>query len=159
MHLDLIKQELAAEQEALTQITTQLHQGMEDFLETLLQCQGRIVVCALAQNQEAGRKAFTALAQAETPCVFVYSDETFKPDVELIFPEDTLLVLSLHGDSEAHRHLLRLAHENKNTLTAITGNAESPLARVARRHLTASSAENLATLGHLLARAYTRAKT
>lgn len=158
MHLDSIKQELAAEQEVLTHLAGQLNQEMEDFLATLLKCQGRIIVCALAQNQEAGRKTFSTLAQAETPCVFVYSDETFKPDVELIFPEDTLLVLSLQGDSEEHRHLLRLVHENKNTLTAITGNPDSPLARVARHHLTAASAENLTTLAHLLAKAYNRAR-
>ena len=158
MHLDLIKQELAAEQAALTQMTAQLNQQMEDFLEALLQCKGRVVICALAQQQEAGRKAFATLTQAGSPSIFVYSDDTFKPEVELIFPEDTLLVLSLQGDSEEHRHLLRLVHENKNTLTAITGNPDSSLARVARHHLTAASAENLATLAHLLAKAYNRAR-
>lgn len=158
MYLDLIKKELAAEQEALTQIAGQLNQEMEDFLDTLLKCQGRLVVCAQAHNLQAGQKAFSTLTQAKIPCLFVYSDETFKPDVDLIFPEDTLLVLSLQGEGEDHRNLLRLVHENRNTLTAITGNSDSPLAKVARRHLTASTPDNLATLGHLVAKAYAQVR-
>jgi arabinose-5-phosphate isomerase len=159
MYLDLIKKELAAEQEALTQIAGQLNHEMEDFLETLLQCQGRIIVCAQAQNQEAGRKTFSTLTQAATPCLVVYNDETFNPDAELIFPEDTLLVLSHQGNSEDHKHLLRLVHSNRNTLTAITSSASSPLARVARRHLTASSQDSLATLGYLVAKAFTQVRS
>ena len=158
MYLDLIKKELAAEQAALELIAGQLNHEIEGFLETLLQCRGRIVICAQAQNQEAGRKAFSTLTHAETPCLFVYNDETFNPDTELVFPEDTLLVLSHEGISKEHRQMLRLVHQNKNTLTAITGNPASPLAKVAHCHLTASSLDSLAIMGYLVARALTLAK-
>jgi len=158
MYLDLIKKELAAEQAALELVAGQLNHEMEDFLGTLLQCRGRIIICAQAQNLEAGRKTFSTLTQAKTPCLFVYNDETFNPDTELVFPEDTLLVLSHQGSGEDHRQLLRLVHENKNTLTAITSNPASSLARVAHRHLTASSLDSLSIMGNLVARAFTQAK-
>ncbi|WP_114418201.1 SIS domain-containing protein [Marinospirillum perlucidum] len=158
MHLDLIKKELAAEQEALSQIAGQVNQDMEDFLATLMQCRGRIVICAQDQNREAGRKTFSALTQADTPCIFVYNDETFAPDVELVFPEDTLLLLSLEGDSDTHQHLLRFVHEQRCKLAAITSDPESPAAKVAHSHLTATSPATLGTLGYLLARAFNQAR-
>jgi arabinose-5-phosphate isomerase len=70
-----------------------------------------------------------------TPSFFMHPAEAFHGDLGMISAEDVVILVSYSGETEEILKIVPYLQYNKNTFIAITGNANSTLAKNATYHL------------------------
>jgi arabinose-5-phosphate isomerase len=136
--LDLAKQVLAIEAEAIQGLAVRLGQSFLDAVELLLNCKGRVVVSGIGKSGHIARKIASTMASTGTPAYFVHPAEAKHGDIGMIARNDVLIALSYSGESEELLTIVPLLKRQGASLIAMTGNANSSLAREADVHLDAS---------------------
>ena len=135
--LDLAKQVLAIEAEAIQSLAARLGASFLDAVALLLNCKGRVVVSGIGKSGHIARKIASTMASTGTPAYFVHPAEASHGDIGMITRDDVLIVLSNSGESEELLTIVPLLKRQGARLIAITGNANSSLAREADVHLDA----------------------
>jgi len=135
--LDLAKQVLAIEAEAIQGLAARLDQSFLDAVALLLNCNGRVVVSGIGKSGHIARKIASTMASTGTPAYFVHPAEASHGDIGMIARNDVLIALSNSGESEELLTILPMLKRQGAFLIAITGNASSSLAREADVHLDA----------------------
>ncbi len=135
--LELAKQVLAIEAEAIQGLAARLGQSFLDAVALLLNCKGRVVVSGMGKSGHIARKIASTMASTGTPAYFVHPAEASHGDIGMIARDDVLIALSNSGESEELLTILPLLKRQGARLIAITGNANSALAREADVHLDA----------------------
>lgn len=103
--------------------------------DTLLGCRGRVVVTGMGKSGHIGGKIAATLASTGTPAFFVHPGEASHGDLGMITAEDVVIALSYSGETGEILTILPLLKRLDVPLVAMTGNAESTLARRADVHL------------------------
>jgi arabinose-5-phosphate isomerase len=135
--LDLAKQVLAIEAEAIQGLAARLGASFLDAVALLLNCKGRVVVSGIGKSGHIARKIASTMASTGTPAYFVHPAEAIHGDIGMIARDDVLIALSNSGESEELLTIVPLLKRQGARLIAITGNANSSLAREADVHLDA----------------------
>ncbi len=135
--LELAKQVLAIEAEAIQGLAARLGQSFLDAVALLLNCKGRVIVSGIGKSGHIARKIASTMASTGTPAYFVHPAEASHGDMGMIAHEDMLIALSNSGESEELLNIVPLLKRQGARLIAITGNADSTLAREADVHLDA----------------------
>lgn len=99
--------------------------------EYMLQCTGRIVVVGMGKSGHIASKIAATLASTGTPAFFVHPGEASHGDLGMIVPRDVVLALSNSGETEEILRILPLIKRQGVPLIAMTGKADSTLAREA----------------------------
>jgi arabinose-5-phosphate isomerase len=136
--LDLAKRVLAVEAEAIQSLGARLGETFLDAVELLLNCKGRVVVSGIGKSGHIARKIASTMSSTGTPAYFVHPAEASHGDIGMITRDDVLIALSNSGESEELLTIVPLLKRQGARLIAITGNANSSLAREADVHLDAS---------------------
>ena len=100
-------------------------------VEMMLAVRGRVVVMGMGKSGHIGRKLAATLASTGTPAMFVHPAEASHGDLGMIKPVDLVLAISNSGESEELTAILPMLKRMGAPLIAITGQAESTLARYA----------------------------
>ena len=145
--LDLARQVLRIEADAITALINRLDQRFTDALEIILHCQGRVVVSGMGKSGHIARKIASTMASTGTPAFFMHPAEASHGDLGMITPHDVLIALSNSGESAELVAILPMVKRKGAKLISMTGNANSSLAREADVHLDASVKEEACPLG------------
>jgi arabinose-5-phosphate isomerase len=97
----------------------------------MLAVRGRVVVMGMGKSGHIGRKIAATLASTGTPAMFVHPGEASHGDLGMIKSVDMVLAISNSGESEELSAILPMIKRLGTPLVAITGNAQSTLARYA----------------------------
>ena len=100
-----------------------------DAVQALLACRGRVVVMGMGKSGHIGRKIAATLASTGTPALFVHPAEASHGDLGMVQPGDVALLLSNSGESDEIAAILPALKRIGVTLVAMTGRADSTLAR------------------------------
>ena len=122
---------LAAEAAGLRALSASLDQRFADAVACLAACTGRVVVSGMGKSGHVGRKIAATLASTGTPALFVHPGEASHGDLGMIVPGDAVLALSNSGETAELADLVAHARRFGLPLVAITGRADSALARAA----------------------------
>jgi arabinose-5-phosphate isomerase len=95
----------------------------------MLVCRGRVVVMGMGKSGHVGRKIAATLASTGTPAMFVHPAEASHGDLGMVLPADVVLAISNSGESDELAAILPALLRLGVQLVAITGGAESTLAR------------------------------
>jgi len=95
----------------------------------MLAVSGRVVVMGMGKSGHIGRKIAATLASTGTPALFVHPAEASHGDLGMIKPVDLVLAISNSGESEELTSILPMLRRLGAPLVAMTGNADSALAR------------------------------
>ncbi len=98
-------------------------------VQALLACRGRVVVMGMGKSGHVGRKIAATLASTGTPAFFVHPAEASHGDLGMVTPGDVVLAISNSGESDELAAVLPAMRRIGITLLAMTGKAESTLAR------------------------------
>jgi arabinose-5-phosphate isomerase len=107
---------------------------------------GRVVVSGIGKSGHIARKIASTLASTGTPAYFVHPAEASHGDLGMIESGDVFIAISYSGSSEELLEIVPLVKRRGAKLIAITGNAESALAREADVHLDAGVAKEACPL-------------
>ncbi len=115
----------------------------EEFIracETMMACQGRVVVTGMGKSGHIGNKIAATLASTGTPSFFVHPGEASHGDLGMITGQDVVLAISNSGNTAEVLTILPLIKRMGAPLISMTGNPDSILAREAVANLDVSVA-------------------
>ena len=106
-------------------------QRFADAVHLVTRCSGRVVVLGVGKSGLIGRKITATLSSTGTPAIFVHPSEGMHGDLGMITPRDVVLALSFSGETDELKRLLPSIQAMRVPLIALTGRANSRLARAA----------------------------
>jgi arabinose-5-phosphate isomerase len=141
------RQVIATEAAAVAALADRIDEHFAAACRLMLECRGRVVVTGMGKSGHIGGKIAATLASTGTPAFFVHPGEASHGDLGMITRDDVVLALSNSGDSTEILTILPLLKRLGVPLIALTGNAESMLARQADVHIDTGVAEEACPLG------------
>ncbi len=120
---------LDIEAAALLGLKARLNGEFPRAVQMLLAVQGRVVVMGMGKSGHIGRKISATLASTGTAAMFVHPAEASHGDLGMIKPVDVVLAISNSGESEELNVVVPVLKRLGVPLIAMTGGADSTLAR------------------------------
>jgi arabinose-5-phosphate isomerase len=140
------KRALRIEANAIGALEGRIGQSFVDAASLILECRGRVIVSGVGKSGHIGRKIAATLASTGTPAYFVHAAEANHGDLGMITHDDLLIAISNSGESDELVSIVPIVKRQGGRVIALTGNAESTLAREADVHLDAGVAEEACPL-------------
>ena len=129
MILDTAREVLQNESEALLRIKEGLNGEFVAAVETILACNGKVILTGIGKSGIVAKKIAATLASTGTPSFYLNPSEAFHGDLGMISKEDVIMALSYSGETDEVLKIVPFIHENGNKLISMTGNSESALAK------------------------------
>jgi len=126
---------LHIEAQAILDLRERLDAQFPRAVRMLLDCRGRVVVSGIGKTGHIARKLAATLASTGTPAFFVHAAEAVHGDLGMITAHDVLIAISHSGTGQELLTVLPYARRMGASVLAMTGNADSDLARQADVHL------------------------
>ncbi|WP_240098076.1 KpsF/GutQ family sugar-phosphate isomerase [Thermomonas flagellata] len=129
---------LAIEREGLDAVAARIDGAFSAACRTILAGRGRVACTGMGKSGHIARKIAATLASTGTPAFYVHPGEAAHGDLGMVTDADTVLALSYSGESDEILLLLPALRRQGNRIIAMTGRADSTLAREADLHLDVS---------------------
>lgn len=126
---------VAIEAQAASELQYRINQAFTVACETLLACEGRVIVTGMGKSGHIGNKVAATLASTGTPAFFVHPGEASHGDLGMITKNDVVLALSNSGNTAELVTLIPLIKRLGIPLVTMTGDADSVLAQAACANL------------------------
>ena len=117
------------ESDAVLGLKTRVGPSFVDAVRKILEVRGRVVVMGMGKSGHVGRKIAATLASTGTPAMFVHPAEASHGDLGMIKAIDLVLAISNSGEVEELTTILPVVKRQGVPLIALTGRADSTLAR------------------------------
>ena len=130
--LALARKTFEIEAAAVLSLASRLGPEFESAIGVMLACRGRVVVMGMGKSGHIGRKIAATLASTGTPAMFVHPGEASHGDLGMIKTVDVVLAISNSGESEELNAILPMLSRQDVPLIAMTGGAQSTLAKHAQ---------------------------
>ncbi|MCV2370659.1 KpsF/GutQ family sugar-phosphate isomerase [Roseateles oligotrophus] len=144
--VDVARKALMIESKALLDLAPRLGEEFSRAVQAMLNCKGRVAVMGMGKSGHVGRKIVATLASTGTPALFVHPAEASHGDLGMVAPNDVVLALSNSGESDELNVVLPVLKRLGVTIVAMTGKADSSLARHANIVLDSAVAEEACPL-------------
>ncbi|MFL6579679.1 MAG: SIS domain-containing protein [Burkholderiales bacterium] len=138
---------LEVEARAVLGLANRLDGDFVRAVEIVLACKGRVVVSGIGKSGHIARKMASTFASTGTPAFFVHPAEASHGDLGMVTRDDVMIALSNSGESGELLLIVPLIKRMGGKLIAMTGNADSAIAREADVHLDAGVDQEACSLG------------
>ena len=136
--LALAKEVLEIEAGAVLALVGRLGDSFVAAVDTIFASSGRVVVTGMGKSGHVGGKIASTLASTGTPAFFMHPGEASHGDLGMIASGDVVIAISNSGESDEILRILPLIKRRGAKVIAITGRAQSTLARESDVHLDAA---------------------
>ena len=130
---------LEIEAKAIGDLIARLDESFSEAVRIILSCRGRVVVSGIGKSGHIACKIASTFASTGTPAFFVHPAEASHGDLGMVTREDVFIGLSNSGESAELLAIVPLLKRQGAKLIALTGNAESSLAKESDVHLYAGA--------------------
>jgi arabinose-5-phosphate isomerase len=127
--LQLAHDTLDIEANALLGLQKKLSTSFVHAVRAVLKVRGRVVIMGMGKSGHVGRKIAATLASTGTPAMFVHPAEASHGDLGMVKEIDLVLAISNSGESDELAAILPVLKRQGVPLVAMTGGAQSTLAR------------------------------
>jgi arabinose-5-phosphate isomerase len=141
------KQVLQIEAKAIEQLVGRINEQFVQAVELILACEGKVVVTGVGKSGIIGQKIASTLASTGTPAFFLHPTEGIHGDLGMLEKKDIVVAISNSGETDELSQILPLIKRYGNKLIALTGKANSTLARAGDVVLDVSVEEEACPLG------------
>jgi arabinose-5-phosphate isomerase len=117
------------EAQALLGLKPRTGRAFAAAVELMLGCRGRVVVMGMGKSGHVGRKIAATLSSTGTPALFVHPAEASHGDLGMVAAGDVVLAISNSGESDELNAILPVLKRLDVHVVAMTGGADSSLAR------------------------------
>jgi len=117
------------EAQALLGLKARTGSAFAAAVELMLGCRGRVVVMGMGKSGHVGRKIAATLSSTGTPALFVHPAEASHGDLGMVAAGDVVLAISNSGESDELNAILPVLKRLEVHVVAMTGGADSSLAR------------------------------
>jgi arabinose-5-phosphate isomerase len=145
--LDLAKSVLEIEAQAILGLRERIGDSFLKAVETVNNCQGKIVVTGIGKSGQIARKIASTFSSTGSPAVFLHPAESGHGDLGMIAQQDVVIGISYGGDTTELAPVLSYISRKNIPMVAITGKTQSTLAKAAVAVLDVSVAREACPLG------------
>ena len=138
---------LELEARGLEAMARGIDEAFAHALDLIGQMRGRVIVTGMGKSGHIGRKLAATLASTGTPAMFVHAAEASHGDLGMITEADVVIALSNSGETPELADILVYAKRFGIPLVAMTGKADSTLARAATVTLLLAPAAEACPMG------------
>lgn len=114
-------------------VLMQLRDALDDVFavieEEIISCKGKVILCGMGKSGHIARKISATLASLGTPSFFLHPAEAMHGDLGMISQEDIVILISHSGETDEIIRILPSLKVIGCKLIALTGNADSTLAK------------------------------
>jgi len=129
--LDLARRVLRIEADAVRALAERIDERFLAAVALIRNRSGRVVVSGIGKSGHIARKIASTLSSTGTPAYFVHPAEASHGDLGMIESGDVFIAISHSGSSEELLEIVPLVKRRGAKLIAMTGRADSALAREA----------------------------
>ena len=119
----------ANDKTAIDQFLAGLGQPFADAVDLLMQTSGHVILYGMGKSGLFGRKISSTFASTGTPSIFLHPAEAIHGDLGKVRRGDVIILISNSGETEEIIRLLTPLKRLEATIIAMTGDANSTLAR------------------------------
>ncbi|ETN93235.1 Arabinose 5-phosphate isomerase KdsD [Gammaproteobacteria bacterium MOLA455] len=134
------------EADAIAELQHRLDHSFVTACETMLACEGRVIVTGMGKSGHIGNKIAATLASTGTPSFFVHPGEASHGDLGMITKNDVVIVISNSGSTAEVITILPLIKRLGIPMISMTGDPESVLSQAALANLDVSVASEACPL-------------
>lgn len=145
--LDLARQVLNIEADAVRALTQRIDDNFLQALNLILACKGRVIVSGMGKSGHIARKIAATMSSTGTPAYFVHPGEASHGDLGMVTADDVFIGISYSGESEELLTIVPVLKRQGAHLISLTGNPGSSLALAADAHLDGSVAQEACPMG------------
>jgi arabinose-5-phosphate isomerase len=120
---------LEQEAGALAALAGRLDGRFAEAVQLLLSCRGRIIVSGVGKSGVIARKIAATLTSTGTPATFLHAVDSVHGDLGIVGRDDAAILISKSGETDELFGLVGFLKRLGVRLVAITGKADSTLAR------------------------------
>lgn len=122
---------LELEAQAILDLSAHLDDAFLQVVDLILRCRGRVVLTGMGKSGHIAGKIAATLASTGTPAFFLHPAEAAHGDLGMTTSEDVVLAMSNSGESAEILALLPSLKRKGVPIVALSGRADSTLAREA----------------------------
>ncbi|MEE8405438.1 MAG: KpsF/GutQ family sugar-phosphate isomerase [candidate division Zixibacteria bacterium] len=126
-YIKLAKEVIAIEAEAIAALSDRLDQNFTFAVETILNCQGRLIVAGMGKSGLIGKKISATFNSTGIPSSFLHPSDAMHGDLGLITASDVMLLISKSGQMGEIELLLATARRLGITIIGLCGTVDSEL--------------------------------
>ena len=128
-NLETAKEVLEIEAKSIIDLKNRLGKEIEDAVNILYNCRGRVIVTGMGKSGHIGRKIAATLSSTGTPSYFLHPAESTHGDSGILTRDDVVIAISNSGETSELMNLLPLIKRFSVPLISMTGKMESTLAK------------------------------
>ena len=132
---------LDVEARGIERVSERLGPDFVEAVSLLVHCTGRVIVSGIGKSGIIGRKVAATLTSTGTPANFLHPVEGLHGDLGIVGADDVAVLISNSGETSELSGLVDYFLRTGVPIIALTGDSESPLARLAAVSLDCSVAE------------------
>ena len=125
------KEIIADELEQLRAMSERIGEEMNNAVEMIYHCKGKVVVMGIGKTGLIGHKIAASLASTGTPSFFINAAEAMHGDLGMVAAGDIAILVSHSGSTHEILNIVQPLKKIGARIMAITGNPQSMLAREA----------------------------
>ena len=143
----LAKNVIEIEQNAIAELSTFIDDDFAKACDLMFHCTGRVIVIGMGKSGHIGGKIAATLASTGTPSFFVHPGEASHGDLGMITLDDVVITISNSGETGEVLAIIPVIKRIGAKLIAMTGNANSTLAKLADHHICVKVSQEACPLG------------
>jgi len=140
-HIELGVRTLQIEADALARLPERLGPDFVRAVESILGCEGRVVVTGIGKSGLVGQKIASTLSSIGAPSFFLHPSDGVHGDLGMVTKADVIIALSYSGETEELLRVMPVFARLNTPVIAITGGMDSTLAKEAMAVLDVSVAQ------------------
>lgn len=126
---------LSAEAMAVEKSIDSIDDSFIKAVNEILSLKGRLILSGIGKSGHIARKLAATFASTGTPAFFVHAAEAAHGDLGMITKDDVLIAISYSGESSELLAIVPIIKREGTKLIAMTGNAQSSLAKYSDFHI------------------------
>ena len=126
--LDIGKEVLRKEADAILSIMACLDENFEKAVDTISQCNGRVVMTGIGKSGLICKKIASTLSSVGVSAIFLHPADSIHGDLGILQNGDVIMVVSNSGETEELIRVLPWIRRMDVTMVVITGAPESTIA-------------------------------
>ena len=143
----LAKNVIEIEQNAIAELSSFIDDNFAQACQLMFDCAGRVIVIGMGKSGHIGGKIAANLASTGTPSFFVHPGEASHGDLGMITRDDVVMTISNSGETGEVLAIIPVIKRIGAKLLAMTGNADSTLAKLADHHICVKVSQEACPLG------------
>jgi arabinose-5-phosphate isomerase len=120
---------LEKEAQAILDLKEVIGESVNDALNMILECKGRVVITGIGKSGIIGRKINATMASTGTPSLFLHPSEGLHGDLGMVTKDDVVIAISNSGESDEVLALIPSLKRIGAKMIAIVKNPKSTLGR------------------------------